>query len=139
MFFVDRSKSSSNMKDLVIVGTGEENSIDIGEPMAEWRYPREEAIKPNSNMLKAAASGWMELINAESGETLTDSVQVGTPVSLVIRLKQIGSMDTMVSTCTAHSGDDFYDLTNFLGKNFSDSLRFALVYFFLYNKISLYE
>ena len=111
------------MKDLVSVGTGEENSIDIGDRTSnnmatEWTYPREEAIKLGSNLLKAAASGWMELINAESGETLTDSVQVGTPVSLVIRLKQIGSMDTMVSTCTAHSGDDFYDLTNFLGEKF---------------------
>ena len=99
------------MKDLVTLGGGEENSIDIGTP---WTYPREEAIT-RPNLLKAAASGWMELINAESGETLTDSVQVGTPVSLVIRLKQMGKMDTMVSTCTAHSGDDFYDLTNFLG------------------------
>ena len=101
------------MKDLVTLGGGEENSIDIGTP---WTYPRsEEMITNRPNLLKAAASGWMELINAESGETLTESVQVGTPVSLVIRLKQMGKMDTMVSTCTAHSGDDFYALTNFLG------------------------
>ena len=108
-------KPASNMKDLVTLGGGEENSIDIGTP---WTYPRsmeEEVITNRPNLLKAAASGWMELINAESGETLTESVQVGTPVSLVIRLKQMGKMDTMVSTCTAHSGDDFYDLTNFLG------------------------
>ena len=46
---------------------------------------------------------------------IIDSTEVGTPVSLVIRLKQMASMDTMLSTCTAHSGDDFYDLTNFRG------------------------
>ena len=56
----------------------------------------------------------MELIN-DNGNALTDSTEVGTPVSLVIRLKQMASMDTMLSTCTAHSGDDFYDLTNFQG------------------------
>ena len=49
----------------------------------------------------------MELID-DNGEALTDSTEVGTPVSLVIRIKQMASMDTMLSTCTAHSGDDFY-------------------------------
>ena len=49
----------------------------------------------------------MELID-DNGEALTDSTEVGTPVSLVIRIKQMASMDTMLSTCTAHSGKDYY-------------------------------
>merc|ERR1719510_1615923 len=61
------------------------------------------------------ASGWMEIVDAATDEALDDSIQVGSPVSLVIRLRQFNSMDTMLSTCTAHSGDDFYDLTNFRG------------------------
>ena len=57
----------------------------------------------------------MEIVDAATDEALDESIQVGSPVSLVIRLRQFNSMDTMLSTCTAHSGDDFYDLTNFRG------------------------
>ena len=56
-----------------------------------------------------------EIVDAANDEALDESIQVGSTVSLVIRLRQFNSMDTMLSTCTAHSGDDFYDLTNFRG------------------------
>lgn len=94
--------------DLITASSLEDNMVDIGtaNSLIEEDF---------SSLGSASASGWMELVNAESGEALTESTQVGTRVSLVIRLKQMASMDTMLSTCTAHSGDDFYDLTNFRG------------------------
>lgn len=84
------------------------NLIDIGSNPTEVKSKFEQ--KKSSK-----ASGFIELVEAETGEPLTESTEVGTPVKLVIRLKQMASMDTMLSTCTAHSGDDFYDLTNFRG------------------------
>jgi hypothetical protein len=64
---------------------------------------------------KSTASGWMELVGALTGQTLDGDVGVGDPVSLVIRLRQLGSRDTMLSTCTASSGSEVYDLTDFKG------------------------
>ena len=86
------------------------NLVDIGTPTI---IDSISGVSTNHN-LHPKASGWMELVD-QNGDALTESTEVGTPVSLVIRLKQMASMDTMLSTCTAHSGDDFYDLTNFRG------------------------
>ena len=87
-----------------IITAGEDNMVEI-------------IADPNDHekTILHKASGWMELVDAITDEPFDDSIQVGTPVSLVIRLRQFNSMDTMLSTCTAHSGDDFYDLTNFRG------------------------
>ena len=43
----------------------------------------------------------MELADPVTGDTIDEPVTVGTMVSLVLRLKQIGSSDTMLSTCSA--------------------------------------
>ena len=100
--------SRRGSQDFITVSAPENsNLVDIGTmPTTPKLY---EELGPK------AASGWMEIVEADSGETLIDSVEVGSQVSLVIRLKQMASMDTMLSTCTAHSGDDFYDLTDFRG------------------------
>lgn len=88
-----------------------EPANEIPEDMV---IPESESKSKNVQSLPKA-SGWMELIDANSEDTLVDSVEVGSSVSLIIRLRQVASLDTMLSTCTAHSGDDFYDLTNFRG------------------------
>jgi len=105
--------AAPSTSDLISIGDQNlDNLVDIGTPNII------ESITMSggngNNPLHPKASGWMELID-DNGEALTDSTEVGTPVSLVIRIKQMASMDTMLSTCTAHSGDDFYDLTNFQG------------------------
>jgi hypothetical protein len=105
--------AAPSTSDLISIGDqNHDNLVDIGTPNII------ESITMSggngNNPLHPKASGWMELID-DNGEALTDSTEVGTPVSLVIRIKQMASMDTMLSTCTAHSGDDFYDLTNFQG------------------------
>ena len=86
-----------------VIVAGDENMVEIVE------------TDLNDQSFKQKATGWMELVDAVTDEAIDDSIEVGTPVSLVIRLRQFNSMDTMLSTCTAHSGDDFYDLTNFRG------------------------
>ena len=98
--------AAPSTSDLISIGNqNHDNLVDIGTPNII------ESITMSggngNNPLHPKASGWMELID-DNGEALTDSTEVGTPVSLVIRIKQMASMDTMLSTCTAHSGDDFY-------------------------------
>ena len=98
--------AAPSTSDLISIGDqNHDNLVDIGTPNII------ESITMSggngNNPLHPKASGWMELID-DNGEALTDSTEVGTPVSLVIRIKQMASMDTMLSTCTAHSGKDYY-------------------------------
>ena len=86
-----------------VIIAGDENMVEIVE------------TDQDDQSFRQKATGWMELVDAVTDEAIDESIEVGTPVSLVIRLRQFNSMDTMLSTCTAHSGDDFYDLTNFRG------------------------
>jgi len=100
--------ATPSSSDLITIGENNQNNlVDIGTPTTIIDSISSQKLQPK-------ASGWMELTD-ENGDALTDSIEVGSPVSLVIRLKHMASMDTMLSTCTAHSGDDFYDLTNIRG------------------------
>ncbi len=101
--------ASIKSSDLITVKPESSNMVDIGTVTNDFK---EDQIPSNQ---RPKASGWMEVIKASNDKPLLDSTEVGTPVKLVIRLKQVASMDTMLSTCTAHSGDDFYDLTDYRG------------------------
>ena len=103
--------SNSNADDIITAGE-EINMIEIVDSQKSRQNINN---NHNNKQMLHKASGWMEIVDAATDEALDDSIQVGSPVSLVIRLRQFNSMDTMLSTCTAHSGDDFYDLTNFRG------------------------
>ena len=107
--------SNNNENDHIITaGEDQVNMIEIVDSSQKSRQNNN--IQNNDKqILHHKASGWMEIVDAANDEALDESIQVGSPVSLVIRLRQFNSMDTMLSTCTAHSGDDFYDLTNFRG------------------------
>ncbi len=82
------------MKSMVYFLGEDEGQVDIS-----WR--------PFSETPKIKASGWMELSDPATGDTIDEPLKVGHTVSLVLRLKQTGSSDTMLSTCSALIGEKY--------------------------------
>ena len=103
------------LKDNTIMATNK-NTINIDKTFV-WR-PKDEEV----DFRQQPATGWMEISPLESppGNLKTPSLFiVGQPVNLVIRIRQSGGRDTMLSSCIAYTDDsseaEAYDLTDYRG------------------------
>ena len=92
------------------------NTINIDKSFV-WR-PKDEEV----DFRQQPATGWMDIIPLEAPSVNFKAPSlfiVGQPVNLVIRIRQSGGRDTMLSSCIAYTDDssesEAYDLTDYRG------------------------
>ena len=117
-----RSQSSGDIPDEIIVGRSK-SELNLNEVVAStkntlvWK-PKDEEV----DFRQQPASGWMEIVPTDAKREhfkATSLLTVGQSVNLVIRIRQSGGRDTMLSSCIAFTDHgkeaEAYDLTDYRG------------------------